>query len=1087
MVSLCVLLLVGPAFAEEGEITTASSWIWYPENVATEGADQTRYLRRMATVEGPVEEARLRVLADDSYTLTINGVPPPTPTETGLAGAVYDLSKVLVVGENVLAFAVHNSVGMGGLIVTGSIREAGRAQQAIHSDASFRTAREAPDGWDRPGFDDSAWPAAHTVGSAFALPWYQHPAFDMQPFIEPADRERYAAWRAPLVALPKALEAEPAAKAALTYVNGSCALVIDGKPRPALIYRGTVDPFTKHGRRQIGLFRDVGVHVYTAHPSLATCWRAPDTYDFASIDDTIRAYLSADPDAHLIVLFSLVPPEWWMDAYPDDLVQYAAGPDYNTTDESGRVRRPSLASQAWRRDALALWRAVIAHLEQQPWGKRVIGYHPCYGIYGEWHYYGSWTEQMPDTGPAMTADFREWLRERYGADARLREVWRQPEATLDAATVPGVDARLAAGALGLRDGARGAWVTDYYCCQQAITADDVDLFCAAAKEATKSRVICGAFYGYFQGVPPQTQGGHLELGRLLRSPHIDYFAAPYDYSHRLMGDDGRSRAIIDAFPLAGKVHMIEADTRTHLHPLDEYGRLSTPAESIAAIRREVATALTHGAALWWCDFGADGSGGWYDAPELIEEIGRLYALAERRLSTPRNRTAEVAVVCDLPSCFLLGDGEAMRTHYRLVDAVTTELYRTGVPFDTILLSQLKGADLSRYRLLIFLNALHVDPRTRELVRAETRDRAVLWLWAPGISDGSRFDPTLVTDLTGFRVRLPGMGIPAGTVTCDQPDPLTDRLAPRPAWNLQPRETNPVPAALQPESWFNPRDEKLMKERYTAFSWGATGDGFRWTFGTLDSWTDIHLRAAIKECAGLSLSVSGEGEAVGARLRVVVKGSDAAEFVAPAFSVTAAPTTHLLPFAGFVRAPWHQGEARTLTFPLTGGKLVLDGLAGGRVGTLIIRDLSAVDGELAKREAREYGDPASACPVLAIEDEKAAPLGRDPETGAILLAAKGQAPSRHVLSTVPFLPREVIAALMDQAGVCRYIDSPAVIVGADSDLISLHTAAEGKYELRLPRPATVVDAFTGKPIGRGTRMTVDLPPTSTTLLRLQENH
>ena len=29
-----------------------------------------------------------------------------------------------------------------------------------------------------------------------------------------------------------------------------------------------------------------------------------------------------------------------------------------------------------------------------------------------------------------------------------------------------------------------------------------------------------------------------------------------------MGDDGRTRAIQDAFPIAGKVHMIEADTRT---------------------------------------------------------------------------------------------------------------------------------------------------------------------------------------------------------------------------------------------------------------------------------------------------------------------------------------------------------------------------------------------------------------------------------------------------------------------------------------------------------------------------------------------
>jgi hypothetical protein len=69
--------------------------------------------------------------------------------------------------------------------------------------------------------------------------------------------------------------------------------------------------------------------------------------------------------------------------------------------------------------------------------------------------------------------------------------------------------------------------------------------------------------------------------------------------------------------------MIEADTRTHLHPVEEYGKLADTAQSIAGIRREVTTALVHGSALWWCDFGADGSGGWYDQPELIGEIAAM--------------------------------------------------------------------------------------------------------------------------------------------------------------------------------------------------------------------------------------------------------------------------------------------------------------------------------------------------------------------------------------------------------------------------------------------------------------------------------
>ncbi len=1072
------------AAADQGAVPTAASWIWYPEEVAVEGVGERRYLRRTIALEDRPAEATIRIRADDSYRFWVNGAPPPTASETGIGGDVYDLTDVLTAGENVLAFEVHNAVGKGGLIVTGTVREAGGREHRIRSDTSFRASRDSAEGWERPGFDDSDWPRAAIVGGAFAPPWYRHPAFDMEPFLETEDRARWEAWRGPLLELPPGLTDEEPARASFEYLNGCCALVINGQPRPPFIYRGTVDPLSEHGRRQIGLFRDAGVHVYCAYLPLSTCWMSPDTFEFDVLDDTVRGYLSADPEAHLILILRLVPPTWWMDAHEEELVRYAAGEDYDTTDEAGRVRRPSLASQEWQRDALAIWRAAIDHLESQPWGKRVIGYQPGYGIYTEWHYFGSWWQQMPDTGPAMTGYFREWLRQRYGDVTHLREVWQSPGAAFETATVPGVEPRLATGPLGFRNPADGMWVMDYYRCQQGVTADDIELFCAAAKEATGGRVLSGVFYGYFYGVPPQTQGGHLELERLLKSPNIDYFAAPYDYSHRLAGDDGRYRAIIDAFPPAGKVHMVEADTRTHLHPLEEHGRVANAAESVAAIRREAATALIHGTALWWCDFGADGSGGWYDDPVLIGEVARLVKLAEERLKQPRKRTAQVALICDLESCYFLSDGAAMRTHLDLVDGVTTELYRTGTPFDTLLLSQLEKADLSSYRLLIFLNTLRLDADARQVVSKAVRGRTVVWLWAPGITDGERFGLDLVQELTGFRVALQVDGIPAAVVTCDEPHPLTERLPSRAKWELMARQTQPVEAALNADNWYNPRDAKTMQDQYTKFEWHVADGVFRWDFGTTASWTDIHVNAAIEESDGLTLEVSGEGMAEGLGLRVVAKGADGGEFVAPAFPVPREPQTHVLPFAGFQKASWDRSAATELAFPLRGLKFVLNGTQGGRLGALLMRDLAAVRGELQESETRTYGDPAKTCLALAIDDAQAVPLGRDSVTGKVLVACKGQRGRRRVLSTVPYVPRQVLTALMDEAGVCRYIDSPQVIVRADSGLVSLHTAAGGDYELRLPRSARVRDALTGEVIGTGQRMSVSLPSSSTTLLRLE---
>jgi hypothetical protein len=201
-------------------------------------------------------------------------------------------------------------------------------------------------------------------------------------------------------------------------------------------------------------------------------------------------------------------------------------------------------------------------------------------------------------------------------------------------------------------------------------------------------------------------------------------------------------------------------------------------------------------------------------------------------------------------------------------------------------------------------------------------------------------------------------------------------------------------------------------------------------------------------------------------------------------VTDTVETRVLPFAAFEKASWDRTDATAIRFPLRGMKFVLNGTQGGRFGTLVLSDLSAVWGELSQHETRSYGDPANACPVLVVDDPDATVLGRDAATDGVLLACKGKAGQRHVVSTVPYVPREVLAALMDEAGVCRYVDSADVIVRADSGLVSLHTAVGGDCELRLPAPAMARNALTRERVGNGTHVRVSLPPSSTTLLGLE---
>lgn len=1083
-ICLAILLVLAtplPSFTREPEVPTESSWIWFAEDVATDGLDAPRYLRRTVNLENPPEYAQLRVLSDDRHTFWVNGSPIGNPISHGRDGIVYDLRETLMPGENVLAFEVLNVAGPGGIIVTGEVQEQGGRTTTIRSDSSFLASRTAADGWRKPGFDDSTWQPAGIVGNAFAAPWFHHSAFDMEPFLTDTDRDRWSAWCEPLLRLPPGLNEEPPAKANLCWVNGTCALKINGRTDPALIYRGTVDPMTPHGRRQIALFRDAGIHNYTAYLPLASCWISPDQYDFTLLDQRVRGYLSADPEAHLILILRLVPPAWWMDSHPNDLVHYAMGSDFNTSDEAGRVRRPSLASKAWQHDAMAVWRAAIRHLESKPWGKRVIGYQPGYGIYTEWHYFGSWLEQMPDTGPAMTTSFRQWLQEKYVTDAALRKAWNRDDVTLNSATVPGVEPRLVKRPLGMLLSGDDQQVIDYYGCQQQITADVMESFCAAAKAETGGRTLAGAFYGYYFGVHPQTQGGHLELERMLQSPSIDYFAAPYDYSHRLVGDDGRGRAVVDAFPLAGKVHMVEVDTRTHLHTRNEYGRVANLQESLAVIRREVATTLLHGSAMWWCDFGIDGSGGWYDQPELIAEAAAMNRLANDLLKVPRARNAQVALVCDLESFYHMGDGNAMKAQHVVLDDLCSKLKRLGAPVDMIFVNQLDDTDLSRYRLLVFPHTLCLTAKQRSTVAQAVAGRTALRLWAPGVTDGEEFSPSLVRDVTGISVQLDGNGVVADAVVCEPEHPLTRNVPTQTVCELVPRRSVPVAAATSAANWYNPRDAKTMKDQYSQFKWAIDDNVLQWDFATTSSWTDIHLNAAIPRCDGLRLTIDSQIEGGQLSVSVVVKGSDGSEFAAPSFPVEATPTTHVLSIASFQRASWSRSDA-PLSFPLRGIKLVLRGSGGNRPGQLRLHDLSSVYGETHKMEVKKYAAVCKALPVLSIDDADVQALGRCPDSGRVVLASKGNVPTRTVLATVPTVPLPLLRALAEEAGVHRYVDREDVLVGADSSLISLHTKDGGPVTLHLPHPARVTNLRTGEEVGEGKDIPLTLEPMSTTILR-----
>jgi acetyl esterase/lipase len=154
------------------------SWIWYPEgNAAKDAPVAKRYFRRtFALPEGKaVAEARLRVSADDSCSVRLNG------RDLGVGndrqnGTQFAIARWLKPGENVLAIAGENMpanvpANPAGLLFRLEVRLADGQTIDIVSDAQTRSFKDEVAGWSAAGFDGDAWAKAMVVGRHGDAPW----------------------------------------------------------------------------------------------------------------------------------------------------------------------------------------------------------------------------------------------------------------------------------------------------------------------------------------------------------------------------------------------------------------------------------------------------------------------------------------------------------------------------------------------------------------------------------------------------------------------------------------------------------------------------------------------------------------------------------------------------------------------------------------------------------------------------------------------------------------------------------------------------------------------------------------------------
>lgn len=549
-------------------------------------------------------------------------------------------------------------------------------------------------------------------------------------------------------------------------IHGRPTLVVNGEPSVPILYALTDVPggrwsWEEVPHRNIRLFYEMGIRLVQLDLFLDHIWFEGKHLDLSLARQQVRGVLESCPDAAIFFRLHVSAPKWWVKKHPEEWTYYGDiepqpdlpwGLNRFIEEDNGAPTRVSLASGTWQSKGEEVLAEFCRQFSKTPEGHSLVGIQVANGVYGEWHYWG-FMDHDPDTGPAMTKRFRQWLTEHYETDENLQMAWGQPGITREKAPVPGSTERSNATAGLFRDPAREGNVIDYYRCQHEVVADSIIRFCRTVKENWPRPVVTGTFYGYFFSMfGRQAAGGHLELPRILASEHIDYLSAPSVYypEPEATGEPYRSRGLISSCQISGKLWLDEMDKRPEMTDKDN---------NVANIRRNMLYSCTKGGqGLWFYDFGPSGfisaagqMRGWWDKPDYLAEINRIHELVSGLQQRNYEHAADVLVVYDTECYYFLGSSLKDDITHFIENWMPVGLFRSGIAFDIIHFSDLFRIDLDRYRAIVMANTLVIDNQTRDRIHTEVAagGRHVIWIYAPGYSDCDRLGVELIEKTTGY--------------------------------------------------------------------------------------------------------------------------------------------------------------------------------------------------------------------------------------------------------------------------------------------------------------------------------------------------
>lgn len=566
--------------------------------------------------------------------------------------------------------------------------------------------------------------------------------------------------------------------ARIEQINGAPALTVDGRPIPMMTYQWRLgckideDP-THDSKWMVENMAKAGVELFFTGFTICN----PDDFEkyFDIFMQEMKILTEINPDILVMPWITVKPYEEFAQKYPSDVIHFEDGSTerWNDARLTGLPRdespRWSFASEAWKHEVGGTMREFIRRLISGPYVKNIVGY--FFFIYDQefsWFFEFDGRKHAIDFSPAMRQAFRNFLVEKYRGNVKLlRKAWKDDSVTFETAQIPDLSQRVSGDFGYFRDPSKKMQVLDYVACHNAVCAEKLMYIAKVCKEETGGKHVVGSFWGYLQNQDIQW-GGQTEVKKVMDSPYVDFWAAPFTYENRNAGNFASVRMATRSLNKHGKMYFAEVDTflsdsKKSVLVAHDYPDQSLE-EDRAVLKRDFAYTFIEGCQGWWIDWCAGVSQ--YEENGLRPLMRKIHQISEDGFNYPRGPISDVACVIDQESLHIIAcnsmnhDDKSTWTpgillmRHNLQQFRIHELPRIGTPVDFYETADVLDYKNRKYRMYIFLNQYCIDKQERELIEKQLkRDGNVLvWMYGSGlIMDDSKEVLSLnnATELTGF--------------------------------------------------------------------------------------------------------------------------------------------------------------------------------------------------------------------------------------------------------------------------------------------------------------------------------------------------